>query len=47
VVNDLIRKARELEYIRNKLINAEQGGFLKLTPDEILTKARAALGGNA
>ncbi len=26
VVNDLIRKAREIEYIRAKLIRAEQGG---------------------
>lgn len=31
VVNDLIRKARENEYIRNKLISAEQGGFSNLT----------------
>ncbi len=28
VVNDLIRKAREIEYIRTKLIRAEQGAFL-------------------
>ncbi len=27
VVNDLIRKAREIEYIRAKLIRAEQGGL--------------------
>jgi len=46
VVNDLIRKAREREYIRDKLIHAEQGGFSNLTPEEILTKARAALDGN-
>ena len=44
VVNDLIRRARENEYIRNKLISAEQGGFSNLTRDEILAKARAALG---
>ena len=47
VVNDLIRKAREVEYIRDKLILAEQGGFSNLTPDEMLAKARAALDGNA
>ncbi len=45
VVNDLIRKARENEYIRNKLISAEQGGFSNLTRDEIL--AKAALGNDA
>lgn len=43
VVNDLIRKARENEYILNKLISAEQGGFSSLTRDEILAKARATL----
>ncbi len=47
VVNDLIRKARENEYIRNKLISAEQGGFSNLTRDEILAKAKAALGNDA
>jgi len=47
VVNDLIRKARENEYIRNKLINAEKGGFSNLTRDEILTKARDALDSDA
>lgn len=40
VVNDLIRKARaqqtEIEFIRKKLIKAEQGGFIDKTPDEIL-----------
>ena len=40
VVNDLIRKARaqqtEIEYIRAKLIKAEQGEFIDKTPDEIL-----------
>lgn len=47
VVNDLIRKARENEYIRNKLISAEQGGFSNLTREEILSKAKAALGKDA
>ena len=36
VVNDLIRKARETEYIREKLIQAEQGGFSDLTRDRCL-----------
>ncbi len=40
VVNDLIRKARqnarEIEYIREKLIRAEQGGFSDKTPEEML-----------
>ncbi len=40
VVNDLIRKARtqqsEVEWIRAKLIKAEQSGFIDKTPDEIL-----------
>ena len=30
VVNDLIRKARENQYIRNKLISAEQGSLISL-----------------
>jgi antitoxin ParD1/3/4 len=47
VVNDLIRRARENEYIRNKLISAEEGGFSNLTRDEILAKARVALDGDA
>ena len=40
VVNDLIHKARETEYIREKLFRAEQGEFSILTRDEILDKAR-------
>ena len=47
VVNDLIRKARENEYILNKLISAEQGGFSNLTRDEILAKAKATLNSDA
>ena len=47
VVNDLIRKARETEYIREKLIQAEQGGFSDLTRDEILAKAKASLDNDA
>ena len=40
VINDLIRKARaeqaEIEFIRAKLIKAEQSGFIDKTPHEIL-----------
>ena len=40
IINDLIRKARceyeEKEYIRAKLIKAEQSGFIDKTRDEIL-----------
>lgn len=43
VVNDLIRKAREIEYIRAKLIAAEQGGFSDLNAAEILAKSREEL----
>lgn len=34
-VNDLIRKAREIEGIRARLIQAEQSGFTAMTRDEI------------
>ena len=43
VVNDLIRKAREIEYIRAKLIAAEQGGLSDLTAAEILAKSKEEL----
>ena len=36
VVNDLIRRARETEATRARLIAAEQGGFVDKTPEEIL-----------
>jgi antitoxin ParD1/3/4 len=36
VVNDLIRKAREIEGIRAKLIAAELSGFSDKTPAEML-----------
>jgi len=41
VVNDLIRKAREIETIRSKLVLAEQSGFTGLGKAEILEKAKA------
>ena len=44
LVNDLIRQARnqqkEIDWIRAKRDRAEKGGFSKLTPEEILAKAR-------
>ena len=47
VVNDLIRKARaqqnEIEFIRAKLIKAEQSGYTDLTRDEILAKSKEEL----
>jgi antitoxin ParD1/3/4 len=43
VVNDLIRKAREIEYIRTKLIRAEQGNFSSLSAAEILAKSKEEL----
>lgn len=40
VINDLIRRARqqqlETEYIRNELIQAEQGGFTDEKPEDLL-----------
>jgi len=41
VVNDLIRKAREIETIRARLVQAEQSGFTGLGRTEILTEAKA------
>lgn len=43
VVNDLIRKAREIENIRSELIAAEQSGFSDRTPDQIRNQAKARL----
>jgi antitoxin ParD1/3/4 len=43
VVNDLIRRAREKEFIRVKLERAEQGGFTNSTPAEILAKSKEEL----
>lgn len=39
-VNDLIRKARELEAIRARLILAEQSGFTNQTREEIRAEIR-------
>ncbi len=43
VVNDLIRKAREMEEIRKKLIAAEESGFSDRTPEQIRADAKAKL----
>ena len=44
VINDLIRKAREkqneIDWIRQKLIEAEQGGFTSMTKDAILSQSK-------
>ncbi|MGB3625535.1 MAG: hypothetical protein WA989_06900 [Henriciella sp.] len=42
-VNDLIRRAREIEAIRAHLIEAERSGFTSLTPDQILAKSKEEL----
>ena len=41
VVNDLIRKAREIEMIRARLIQAENGQFTSQGRAEILAEAKA------
>ncbi len=48
IVNDLIRRAREqeqkkIEWIRAKLIKAEQSGFTDMTRNEILARSKAEL----
>ncbi len=49
-VNDLIRKARreqeEIEWIRAKLIKAEQSGFTDQTPEQIRQEVREELRAN-
>lgn len=51
IVNDLIRKARrehqEVEYIRSRLIDAEQSGFLdSVDPNAMLAKFKRSLRDN-
>jgi len=43
IINDLIRKAREIEFIRAKIIRAEQSGFSTLSANEILAKSKEEL----
>ena len=40
VVNDLIRRARENEVIKARLIQAEQGGFTQQSGAEILAEIK-------
>lgn len=42
-MNDLIRRAREIEAVRAHLIEAEQSGFTSLTADQILAKSKEEL----
>ncbi len=42
-VNDLVRKAREIEAIRARLIQAEQSGFTEMTREEIRAEIRDEL----
>ncbi|MCC5935868.1 MAG: type II toxin-antitoxin system ParD family antitoxin [Lunatimonas sp.] len=48
VVNDLIRQARkqqkQLDWLRAKLIKAEQSGFTNMRPEEILTQSKQEIG---
>ena len=44
-VNDLIRKAREIEAIRARLIRAEQSGFTDQTREEIRAEIREEMQG--
>ncbi|MBD8894210.1 ribbon-helix-helix domain-containing protein [Roseibium litorale] len=43
VINDLIRKAREVEQIRKKLIAAEESGLSGKTPAQIRTDVKTRL----
>lgn len=43
VVNDLIRRAREIEVIRARLIHAELSGFTDRGREEILEEAKQAI----
>ena len=42
-MNDLIRKAREIEAIRARLIQAEQSGFTEMTREDIRAEIRDEL----
>lgn len=43
VVNDLIRRAREVDLLRSKLIVAEQGGLSDQTPEQIRAAVKSKL----
>ncbi|MEM7618830.1 MAG: hypothetical protein AAF228_00015 [Pseudomonadota bacterium] len=40
VVNDLIRKAREIEVIRSRLIQVEKSGFIQMNREELLAEIK-------
>ncbi len=42
-VNDLIRKTREIEAIRSRLVQAEQSGFTQMSREEIRAEIREEL----
>ena len=42
-VNDIIRKAREIEYIRSKLIREEQATIPDHSTDEVRAKSKSEL----
>ena len=42
-VNDLVRKAREIEAMRARLVQSEQSDFAQLTRDEIRAEIREEL----
>ncbi|MEX2595205.1 MAG: type II toxin-antitoxin system ParD family antitoxin [Anditalea sp.] len=48
LINDLIRQARkqqkQIDWIRAKLIKAEQSGFTNMRPEEILAQSKQELG---
>lgn len=48
LVNDLIRQAREqqkqIDWIRTKLIKAEESGFTNMRPEEILAQSKREMG---
>lgn len=43
IVNDLIRRARRAETINNKLIAAENSGYVEQSPQQILDEFKAEL----
>ena len=49
LVNDLIRQARkqqiEIEWLRNKLVKAENKGFTRATKEEILKESKSRIDG--
>lgn len=43
LINDLIRRAREFDFLRTRLADAEQSGFSDRTPEQIRDAAKARL----